>query len=193
MGIDRNEKLITVVALALLGVFVLQALTSAAVESPTMDEQNHIARGYAYLRTGDLRLSQEHPPLVNAVSALPLLIIRPQLPADHPSWTSANWYAFGDELLWHAVDADGDPIAAQKMVNWARLPVVLLGVLLGMGIFAWAGELYGPAASLLALGLYAFSPNLLAHTHLATNDLGVACFFFFALYTFWRFTLQPSI
>lgn len=193
MGTNRNEKLITGVALALLGVFVLQAFFSMDQQSPTMDEQNHIARGYAYLRTGDLRLSQEHPPLINTISALPLLILNPQLPTGHPSWASANWYAFGDELLWQAVDADGDPIAAQKMVNWARVPIVLLGVLLGMGVYAWAAELYGPAAGLLALGLYAFSPNLLAHTHLATNDLGVACFFFFALYTFWRFTLQPSV
>ena len=47
------------------------ALTSAVQKSPTMDEQNHIARGAAYLGTGDPRLSVEHPPLVNVLSALP--------------------------------------------------------------------------------------------------------------------------
>ena len=193
MGTDRKEKLITIVALALLGVFVLQALLSAGQKSPTMDEQNHIARGYAYLRTRDLRLSREHPPLVNAISALPLLVIRPQLPTDHPSWASANWYAFGDELLWHATDADGQPIEAQKVVNWARVPIVLLGLLLGMGVYAWAAEMHGPAAGLLALALYVFSPNILAHTRLATNDLGLTCFMFFALYTFWRFMTGPTI
>ena len=187
------EKPITVIALALLGVFVLQALLSAGVKSPTMDEQNHIARGYAYLRTGDLRLSQEHPPLVNAVSALPLLVIRPQLPTDHPSWESANWYAFADELLWKALDADGRPIEAQKIVNWARVPILLLGLLLGMGVYAWAAELNGPIAGLLALALYVFSPNILAHTRLATNDLGLACFMFLSLYTLWRFMTLPSL
>jgi len=193
LGTDRNAKLITFVAVALLGVFVLQALLSAGQKSPTMDEQNHIARGYAYLRTRDLRLSREHPPLVNAISALPLLIIRPQLPTDHPSWASANWYAFGDELLWRAIDADGRPIEATKIVNWARVPIVLLGLLLGMGVYAWAAELHGPAAGLLALGLYVFSSNVLAHTRLATNDVGLACFTFFALYTFWRFMTGPTI
>lgn len=193
LGTDRNEKLITIVALALLGVFALQALLSAGQKSPTMDEQNHIARGYAYLRTGDLRLSREHPPLVNVISALPLLIIRPQLPTDHPSWASANWYAFADELLWHASNADGQSIEAQKMVNWARVPIVLLGLLLGMGVYAWAAELHGPVAGLLALALYAFSPNILAHARLATNDLGLACFMFLALYTFWRFMTGPTI
>jgi hypothetical protein len=193
LGTDRNAKLITIVAVALLGVFVLQALLSAGQKSPTMDEQNHIARGYAYLRTRDLRLSREHPPLVNAISALPLLVIRPQLPTDHPSWTSANWYAFSDELLWRATDADGRPIEATKIVNWSRVPIVLLGLLLGMGVYAWAAELHGSAAGLLALGLYVFSPNILAHTRLATNDLGLACFTFFALYTFWRFMTGPTI
>ena len=193
MGTDRKEKLTTIVALALLGIFVLQALLSAGQKSPTMDEQNHIARGYTYLRTSDLRLSREHPPLINAISALPLLAIRPTLPTEHPSWASANWYAFADELLWNATDADGQPIKAQKIVNWARLPIVLLGLLLGMGVYAWAAELHGPAAGLLALALYAFSPNILAHTRLATNDLGLACFMFLALYTFWRFTTRPTI
>ncbi|MEJ1365101.1 MAG: phospholipid carrier-dependent glycosyltransferase [Candidatus Sedimenticola sp. (ex Thyasira tokunagai)] len=193
MSTDRKEKLITIVALALLGAFVLQALLSAEQKSPTMDEQNHIARGYAYLRTGDLRLSREHPPLVNTISALPLLIIRPQLPTDHPSWVSANWYAFADKLLWHATDADGQPIEAQKIVNWARVTIVLLGLFLGIGVYAWAAELHGSVAGLLALALYVFSPNILAHTSLATNDLGLACFIFLALYTFWRFMTGPTV
>ena len=45
--------------------FVLM-VSSARLKSPTMDEQNHIARGYAYLRTGDLRLNLDHPPLINS-------------------------------------------------------------------------------------------------------------------------------
>jgi hypothetical protein len=193
LGTDIKEKVFTAVALILLAVFVLQALLSAGQKSPTMDEQNHIARGYAYLRTGDLRLSREHPPLVNAISALPLLIVRPQLPTEHPSWASTNWYAFADELLWNATDSGGQPIKAQKIVNWARLPIVLLGLLLGMGVYAWAAELYSPTAGLVALALYVFSPNILAHTRLATNDLGLACFMFLTLYTFWRLMTEPTL
>jgi len=192
LGIDRKEKLITVVALALLGVFVLQVLLNASDQSPTLDEQNHIARGYAYLRTGDLRLSREHPPLVNAISALPWLVLRPQLPTEQPAWDSANWYAFADDLLWQAADAEGQPIEAQKLVNWARLPILLLGLVLGMGVYVWAAEMYGSLAGLVALALYVFSPNILAHSRLATNDLGLACFMFLSLYTFWRFMTGPS-
>jgi hypothetical protein len=39
----------------LLLMLVLQLTISAGRESATMDEQNHMARGLAYLRTGDTR------------------------------------------------------------------------------------------------------------------------------------------
>jgi hypothetical protein len=55
--------------------FFFLALSSMRGDSPTMDEQNHLARGLAFLRTGDPRLSLEHPPLVNSLSAVPLLAL----------------------------------------------------------------------------------------------------------------------
>ena len=73
---------------------------SVKLKSPTADEQNHVARGLAYLATGDLRLSQEHPPGVNAWSAWPLLLDpRIHLPLESPSWADAEWYGFADELF----------------------------------------------------------------------------------------------
>ena len=55
--------------------FYWLALDSLVGDSPTMDEQNHIARGLAFLRTRDPRLSLEHPPFINALSALPSLTL----------------------------------------------------------------------------------------------------------------------
>ena len=80
-----HRRVWPVVAAVLL--FFFLALDSAVGDSPTMDEQNHIARGLAFLRTGDPRLSLEHPPLINGLSALPLLTMPElRLPTDHPSW-----------------------------------------------------------------------------------------------------------
>ncbi|MFQ5434566.1 MAG: hypothetical protein ACE5FD_06795, partial [Anaerolineae bacterium] len=78
--------------------FWFLALDSMVMDSPTMDEQNHIARGLAFLRTGDAHMSLEHPPLVNGLSALPLLTLPDiRLPLDHPSWTRPEgWYEFAD-------------------------------------------------------------------------------------------------
>ncbi|HCB48624.1 MAG TPA: phospholipid carrier-dependent glycosyltransferase, partial [Chloroflexi bacterium] len=55
---------------------------------------------------------------------------------------------------------------------WAgRLGIMLLSVLLGALIYRWAGQLFQSAqAGLLALLLYTFDPNILAHSFLATTD-----------------------
>ena len=82
---DRQclARLWTVVVLVLL--FFYLAVNSLVGDSPTMDEQNHIARGLAFLLTGDPRLSLEHPPLINSLSALPLLTMPElRLPTDLP-------------------------------------------------------------------------------------------------------------
>jgi hypothetical protein len=67
-----------VLVLTLLLILFAQLLFSAVKKSPTIDESNHLTRGYAYLKTGDLRLSRDegHPPLYNLTCALPLLLLR---------------------------------------------------------------------------------------------------------------------
>ncbi|MDH7474295.1 MAG: phospholipid carrier-dependent glycosyltransferase [Anaerolineae bacterium] len=183
-----RKAAVHLIAIALLLLMFAQVLGSARLKSPTMDEQNHIARGLAYLRTGDLRLSVEHPPLVNALCALPLLLC-PQikLPLDHPSWQNGAWYVFADEFLWRANAADVDLI-----VFLARLPVMGLSLLLGALAYRWAKELAGVRAGLVALFLVACDPNILAHARLATTDLGVAVFSFLAIYTFWQALRGPG-
>jgi len=82
-----------------------------------------VARGLAYLRTGDLRLSKEHPPGVNAWEAWPLLLDpNVRLPLDSPSWANAEWYGFADELLWRANDRP------QAMIFATRVPVMWLTI-----------------------------------------------------------------
>ena len=64
--------------------------------------------------------------------------------------------------------------------------MVAVGVLLGVVLYRWARDLWGENVALWVLGLYAFSPNFLAHTRLVTTDVGVACFSVAALYLLWR-------
>ena len=74
----------------LLIVFLAQVLLASPANSAAFDEEYHFATGYVYLRTGDPRLSTEHPPLVNVWNALPLLLLDPKLPLDHPTWQNAS-------------------------------------------------------------------------------------------------------
>jgi hypothetical protein len=168
--------------------FFFLALHSAVGDSPTMDEQNHVARGLALLRTGDPRLSLEHPPLVNGLSALPLLTLPAiRLPTDHPSWERPEgWYEFAELLLWQ-YNRD-----APRMVFLARLPVIFLTLGLALAGFATARRLFGTPAGVLALALLLFDPNLLAHGRYATTDLGGALFAFLATLLLWRLWRRPD-
>jgi len=160
---------------------------SVGGKSPTLDEQNHITRGLAYLQTGDLRLSQEHPPGVNVWEAWPLLVdpeIR--LPLDSPSWANAEWYGFADQFLWQVNDQP------QAIVLAARVPIMWISLLLAGLACRWARELGGDRAGLIALALLVLDPNLLAHGRLATNDVGVTCAVFAAMFALWRAIRQPS-
>lgn len=162
------------------------AISSAVKKSPTMDEQNHIARGAAYLGTGDPRLSVEHPPLVNVLSALPAhLLLDLQLPLDQ-WWEAGEWYHFADNFLWHANHRP------DRIVFLSRLPVIGLGLLLACLVFRWANARFGPWGGLLATVFCVLDPNILAHQRLSTTDLGGAFFVFLAAYACWRLSQRPS-
>jgi hypothetical protein len=160
---------------------------SVAWKSPTADEQNHLARGLAYLKTGDLRLSQEHPPGVNVWEAWPLLLDpRIRLPLDTPSWEHAEWYGFADQLLWGVNDRP------QAMIFAVRVPVMWLTLLLAAVAYRWARELGGTWAGLATLVLLVLDPNLLAHGRLATTDMGVTCLSLVAIWALWHAVQQPT-
>lgn len=164
----------------LLLLFFFLAMDSVRDDSPTMDEQNHIARGLALLRTGDPRLSVEHPPLINCLSALPLLSQPIELPLDDWSWQEGEWYRFADLLLWQRNEN------ADRIVFLARLPIIFLGMAMAAFIHRVTNRWYGTGAALLALTLVALDPNLMAHARYATTDLGATALTFLAAVLLWR-------
>ena len=169
------------VAVLLLGLLFAQTIASARLKSPTIDEPDHLVQGYAYLKTGDLRLRTQPPPLVNAINALPLLTLPGvKLPTDDLSWIQADRPRFVDMFLWQVNDNAG------QLIFLGRISTILLTVLLGAFVFRWARDLFGSHAALLALFLFAFDPNILAHARLITTDLGMTTFSFLAVYALWR-------
>ncbi|HEY6329813.1 MAG TPA: glycosyltransferase family 39 protein [Blastocatellia bacterium] len=171
----------------LLPVAFLQLYLGVRHKSSTLDEQNHITRGLAYLRTDDLRLNLIHPPLINVICALPLAWDkRINLPLDDLSWRTADYNVFATQLLW-AKNDNGPSIVAR-----ARIPVMIVTLLLGVFVYLWAYELFGWKAATLALALLCFDPNILAHGALATNDAGMACFSLLSAYTVWRMLRKPT-
>lgn len=158
------------------------ALGSMVGDSPTMDEQNHITRGYAFLTTGDPHLSLEHPPLINTLSALPLLLL-PDVHLDTTSsaWQEGQWYAVADAFLWQT---NHD---VTRMVFLARLPILFLGLGLGLVGYRFAYRMWqSKTAAAFAFTFLLFDPNLLAHSRYTTTDLGGTLFFLLALFALWN-------
>ena len=171
----------------LLAIFVFQAGLSSVRKSAAFDEEYHVAAGYAYLKTGDFRMSTSHPPLIDTLSALPLLWQDDlNFPQDHPSWTENNYFIFSDVFLWQAGND------AQRILVWARWPIIGLGTLLAAALFFWGRQLGGPLAGWIALTLATFDPNLLNNSRLITTDLGLTLFLLLTMWALWGWLKRPS-
>ncbi|TXI34123.1 MAG: phospholipid carrier-dependent glycosyltransferase [Candidatus Moraniibacteriota bacterium] len=180
------------VSLILLTHFVLSLVVSSQ-ESMTYDERAHIPAAYSYVRYGDMRLNPEHPPLIKDLSGLFLLPLNLDFPIEADAWQTGynEQWLMGDMFI----NCSRPELAcndADTILFFSRLPIIILSVLLGLGLFWWTRELGGVLAGLIAVTLYAFDPNIIAHNHYVTTDLGSAGFIFLAFYGFVRFLKNPT-
>jgi len=170
----RGLRLAAIVAL--LALFAGLATYQAWVKSETYDEPMYILTGYSYVVTGDLSFNREHPPFAKYLIGLPLLFLDLNLPKDYQQQP-------GIEFSFYAHQPH---VGVHEMLFLARLPGVLLGLVLALYVLRWATVAFGPRAGLAALALYATNPNLLAHSVIASADFAVTLFCFATLYHLWR-------
>ncbi|MGC9468132.1 MAG: glycosyltransferase family 39 protein [Anaerolineae bacterium] len=166
-----------------------QLLAAATQLSATVDEGFHITSGYEYLRTREVRLFDEHPPLVKALFAWPLFFV-PDLPP--PETTAA--YDEGDLIAaTQATTLAYRPL--DRVIVGPRIASALLTVLFAAVICRLAKALAGPVVSLLALALCSFDPNFIAHGSLATTDIGATALIFCAVWasTYWLRRPSPRL
>jgi len=170
-------------AVLLLLCLFAQTMAHARAASITFDEGPHLAIGYATLRTGDFRLQPVHihPPLANCMAAAPLLL-QNDLPDPRaiPGWEIASLSAITDEIVWQYPHP-------RRLALASRFPIILMTLLLGAVVFRWARDLFGAWAGLLALFLYAFDPNVIAHGSLVTTDTAVVLWGTTALFMIARY------
>lgn len=180
-----------VIAFVLIATMFVLAIASVWNDCITLDETVYISSGYSYLKTGSYRLNCDHPPLIKDLTAIPLLFLKINSPFNNPNWSdnirsSAENFDFGRRFLFESGN-DADTIGRA-----ARVPVILLMLLLGIYVFEWTRRLFGDRTALIALFLFSLSPTVIAHGRLATNDLGVSFFTFICLYYFWLFLRKPG-
>src|SRR5664279_5202838 len=141
---------VSILALLMLAMMFLLAGGAALRESVTIDEVAHIGAGVSYLQKLDMRINEEHPPLAKVWAALPLVIR-----GIHVDYTSVAWtfcskifrQYLGEWVFGHWVVLNwNDPLST---VMWARAPMLLLTLLLGLLIYVYGSRLGGVWGGLL--------------------------------------------
>jgi len=188
---DRTSHLLL---LALVAAFAALAYHSLEQKSVTIDEYGYLPAAYNLVSTGDPRFSEWHTPLVNGLLGLPLLgadIVPVVPPTGTPAegrywfWNNGRWFEEANGERYHA------------LLVRARLASVALGMALGVVAYLFAREIAGPrsagSAGVAAAALTLFHPDVLAHSRLATLDVGLAFFFTLSLYALHRYMKAPGL
>lgn len=182
---DRYSRAFVVLLLLL---FFFHAVTQIPRKSLTVDEPANVAVGYAFLKTGDVNLGEDTPPLVRVISALPLLALHPRLPLEDASWRDRIHWKFGNVFF----DSNPPPLYF-RMIFWSRVPMVLIACALGGWVYFVARRFFGSCAALVALFLFTLEPNILANAMLVKNDLASALVYLWFFYAAWLYLLSPDL
>jgi hypothetical protein len=176
----------SVVALVLVHLALLA--WEASCNSITWDEVGHLSAGLSHWQLGRFDLYRVNPPLVRMAATLPIALMQPRTDwsACPPGTTARMEHQIGKEFI----QANGFRSFWYCTVGrWACLPFSLIGAFVCQ---RWAKELYGKAAGMIALALWCFCPNILAHAQLITPDVGAAALGVLAGYTFWKWLSRPT-
>lgn len=172
--------------------FVGQSGAASRGKSPVFDEPPHIASGLSYVATHTFNANPQHPPLLKEMSAISLGLagihwpdtpLARQVIAGGPEGANMEW-PVGNEII----ASNG----SDRVMFWARLPFILLGGGLGAVIYLFGRALFGAAAGLGALLIYALDPTFVAHSFLVTTDVGVTAFTTLFLFLLWRYLERAS-
>jgi hypothetical protein len=187
-AVPRQPAAARIGGLLLLAAFAGLCAHGLRWDSPTVDEFAHLPAGYYYLKTGNFELYDLNPPLPRVLSALPLLALAPEIDTG-ARLRDNGWYpwVFATDFMRRNRER------FDRIFLLGRLPVVGLGVALGLLVWHWARRLYGEEAGLVALAGCAFCPSLIAHAHLATTDVAFALAATAALYLAQRWLERPRL
>ncbi len=166
---------------------------AARPESPAIDEVAHIGAGVSYLQKFDMRMNEEHPPLAKVVAALPLVLRGVRADYSHLSWTFSgkifNQYlgewVFGDWLLmrWN------DP---RPTVFWARMPMLMMTLALGLVLCVLGSRLGGGWGGLLCLSAFITMPEFIAFGPLVLTDIAITLFWVLTVWQLPNMWRSPS-
>jgi hypothetical protein len=183
-----------VAAAILILIFAVELATTVHRQSLSWDEGDHIFAGYMSWEQHDFGINPEHPPLVKAIATIPMLFMHLNVPPPKGLDSFKNEaYMDGRDLLFNQPGNQPQREAtADTIIFRDRMFAASISMLLALLVFLAAQEMFGSNAALFALTLVVFEPNLIAHGAYVTTDMGVSCFLFASVYTFYRYVKLPS-
>ncbi|MEU8613578.1 glycosyltransferase family 39 protein [Actinoplanes sp. NPDC048791] len=179
----HRRWLVALLIVVMLGQMAAAMVVTSVQQTPTIDEPVYVGAAITYVQQHSLRYNPEHPPLGKLIMAAGLAFADPHVDPRY----RGNQSELGRYVLY---EAGNDPY---ELMFAARLPMIILTLLFGLVVFAFARDLVGPVGGLLALALYAFSPDLIAHGSLATLDVPAAGFLLTAAWLLWRARNRPQL
>lgn len=144
-------------------VYVAQCAWFIRTQSFTFDEPVHILTGQEMWRYSRIQDWNDHPPLQRLLCTLPLIGSQWQMDVQghFPEFLALRFHP-----------------GPRQMADRGRAVSLLLGLILALLLWTTTRRLYSEGAANLALGLFAFSPALIAHYSLITTDgIGVLMIF----------------
>jgi 4-amino-4-deoxy-L-arabinose transferase-like glycosyltransferase len=169
------------VAVALFAQMAVGMVTAAREQTPTTDEPVYVGAAVVYLQQHSLRYNYEHPPLAKLVMATGLAFAGARVGAH----VGPSEWDLGRDVLYQEGNDAG------RLMFLARLPMIILTMLFGVIVFLFARDLVGTLGGLVALTLYAFSPDILGYGSLAGMDVPMAGFLLTTFWLLWRSRARP--
>src|SRR5436853_2055823 len=156
-------------------------------KSITVDEWVMIPAGYYHLTAGDYRAVSEHPPFAKVIAAAPLLLMDVQSP---PIDARPHDYEYFLDKFWDFWHANAERF--DYLSFWARVPAIVVTVLLGALVFVFARRHWGERAALFAVALFTLEPTVLAHGRVVQTDIPSALAVLLFSLTFCEYLKQPN-
>ncbi|QUQ62878.1 phospholipid carrier-dependent glycosyltransferase [Kutzneria sp. CA-103260] len=179
----RRRWAFVLIVAVLLAQMAVAMITTAVRQTPTIDEPVYVGTAVVYLDQHSLRYNPEHPPLGKLIIAAGVAFADAHLDRAF----AGDETQLGRQVLYESGNDPG------RLMLLARLPVIVLTLLFGLVVLAFARDLAGPVGGLVALALYAFSPDVIANGSLATLDVPVAGFLLTSVWLLWRARRRPGL
>ena len=135
--------------------------------SATFDEIVFLSVGARGIRTGDFSMVDDHPRLAQYLFGVPAWLEAKHYPGEDVHWSWISRYQYSRVFLW------GVGNAPERILMTARLVALMLGLGTVLAVFFLSRRYLGEWGALLAAGLTAFLPDVIAQSGVAYNDIAV--------------------